>query len=167
MIRAFRLARFELKKNGRLSRISVTKLRKPVSSTGFVFLFLSLVLLSCSNLLKNDEERTNILFSEIQIRKERERIHLRFTFYREISEILNGKENKGFGRTPLAVDFPKIDERPMQETETKGIRFYFTEIENIKKEYSISLMRKDGLYKAKFHFDPNDPPTSIRLEFRK
>lgn len=116
---------------------------------------------------KGEEKSDAYFFSDVFIQKDKGKIDLKFTFYREISEILNGRENKGFGKAPLVVDFPKIDDVLMKETATNGIRIYSAEIENKPKEHFISFMRKDGLYKAKFRFDPNESQTTIRLEFRK
>ncbi|PJZ52090.1 hypothetical protein CH380_16765 [Leptospira adleri] len=128
--------------------------------------FLILSLSFCLASQKDDREISGI-FSEVLIFKENEKIRFEFLFYREIGEILDGRENRGFGKSPLVVDLPKIDGLPMVETRKQGLRIYSIESNTIKNEYFISFMRKDGLYKGFLRIDPQNPQRSVRVEFKK
>ncbi|RHX84166.1 hypothetical protein [Leptospira stimsonii] len=130
--------------------------------------FASLILphLFCLDRQRVDPERNHI-FADIRIQRENKTIRLQFSFYREISEILNGQENRGFGKSPLLVDFPKIDGNPLIETERNGIKFYSIELIEEEKEHSISFMRKDGLYKGSFGIPQEKSQNTIQVEFKK
>ncbi|WP_156781947.1 hypothetical protein [Leptospira tipperaryensis] len=130
-------------------------------------IFLILSSLFCIDPKKNDAEKNHSLFSDILVNKTNEKIRLEFTFYREISEILNGRENRGFGKAPLVVDFPKINGEPLIESQRQGLKIYSIEIENVERDYTISFMRKDGLYKGVIRIDPKEPQSLLRAEFRK
>lgn len=130
------------------------------------FSLLILTSVFCSVHRIENQERSNF-FAEIQIRKENTKTRMQFSFYREISEILNGQENRGFGKSPLLVDFPKIDGNPLIETERNGIKFYSIELIEEEKEHSISFMRKDGLYKGSFGIPQEKSQNTIQVEFKK
>lgn len=109
----------------------------------------------------------NSIFADVSVKKDGEKLTAQFIFYRQISEILNGKENKGFGRSPIIVDFPEMNGVEMKEVKNSDIqKIYLAEIENVAKDYISKFMRKDGEYHAIIRINPIDVKP-ITAEFRR
>jgi hypothetical protein len=108
------------------------------------------------------------IMAEVTVKKEGEKTLARIMFYRPISEILNGRENKGFGKSPVVVDFPKINGAPMKEIEAPNVqKMYTAEIEPAAKDYTVTFMRKDGEYRAVVRIDPHDLSKPLNPEFKR
>lgn len=130
-------------------------------------LFLILTNLFSCHQSKVSGSSDNSIFADAVVKKDGEKLTAQFIFYRQISEILNSKENKDFGRSPVIVDFPKLNGVEMKEVKTSDIqKVYLAEIENVEKDYTSKFMRKDGEYRAIIRINPNDLKL-ITAEFRR
>lgn len=115
----------------------------------------------------------NWILADVIVKKDGGKPTAQFVFYRDISEVVDGKEIKGFGKSPVIVDFPKINGLAMKEIVNKEIvnkdapKLYLAEIENTAQDYTITFSRKDGEYQAVIRIDPNDLSKTIRAEFER
>ncbi len=133
----------------------------------FMSLFLILAnIFGCS--IQKESEPDNSIFADILVKKDGEKLTAQVMFYRPISEILNGRENKGFGKNPVVVSFPKINNVEMKQVESKDFsKIYSAEIESVEKDYTVTFSRKDGEYKSVIHINPNDLSKPLRAEFER
>ena len=117
---------------------------------------------------KNSEPSKDSIFADVMVKKVSEKTTAQFTFYRDISEIVNGKEIKGFGKSPVVVDFPKINGAEIKQVESKDVsKIYSAEIEGVEKDYTITFSRKDGEYQSVININSNDLSKPIRTEFER
>ncbi len=122
-------------------------------------------LFNCSTPKKTE---TYPFSADVLIKKDGEKLTAQFMFYAPISEILNGKENRGFGKSPLIVDFPKINGVAMKEVKTsETTKMYLAEIESAEKDYTVTFMRKDGEYQGVFRATESDLGKTITVQFKK
>lgn len=106
--------------------------------------------------------------ADVIIKKDGEKIVGQFNFYSPISEILNGKENRGFGKSPLIVDFPKLNGIEMQEKKINdSYKVYLAQIESLDKDYTVTFSRKDGEYIGILHLTENDLGKNVTVNFKK
>lgn len=77
-------------------------------------------------------------------------------FYYDISEIVDGKEIRGFGKNVIKVNDAKLAGTQLKETKDEKDRIiYTTEISNEKKEYELSFTVNENLQaKHKLEIDP-------------
>ncbi len=122
-------------------------------------------LFNCFTQKKTD----NFVFgADVLINKNGEKIVAQFMFYLPISEILNGKENHGFGKSPVIVEFPKLDGIAMTEKKsTDSIKIYIAEIDSFGKDHIVTFSRKDGEYQGILHLTENDLGKSVTVNFKK
>jgi hypothetical protein len=133
----------------------------------FMSLFLILAnIFGCSTQKKSEPDDS--IFADVIVKKAGDKFTAQFMFYRSISEILNGRENKGFGKSPVVVDFPQINGVEMKVINPNEVlKVYLAEIENVEKDYTVTFMRKDGEYRAVVRINPNNLSQSISAEFKK
>lgn len=107
--------------------------------------------------------------ADVIIKKDGEKIVGQFNFYSPISEILNGKENTGFGKSPLVVNFPKLNGVEMTEKKVNdSYKVYLADIESLNdKDYTITFSRKDGEYQGILHLTENDLGKNVTVNFKK
>lgn len=80
----------------------------------FLFLF-ALALVGCGSSPEaaNTAQAETELMADIIIRPAPNQSAVEITFYYPISEIVNGKESKGFGKKVIAVEDPKFNDTPL------------------------------------------------------
>ncbi len=122
-------------------------------------------LLNCSTPKKGESYP---FAAEVLIKKDGEKLTAQFMFYMPISEIVNGKKNRGFGKSPIVVEFPKLNGFEMKEVQTSETKkSYLAEIENVEKDNTVTFMRKDGEYHGNFRVNESDFGKTITVQFRK
>lgn len=93
---------------------------------------------------KADEVRADVL-----VRSGGGSSAIEITFYTPISEILNGKENKGFGKNVIAVQDPRFNGTPLtQATNLSKQPFYKTDISKAVAQNVISATVKGKPYEG-------------------
>lgn len=132
-----------------------------------VFLLFLANLLGCHG-EKPPRPSENSILAEVSVQKDGAKTTAKFMFYQDISEVVDGKEIKGFGKNPVVVDFPKINGLAMKEIVNKDApKMYQAEIEKAAQDYTVTFSRKDGEYQSIIHLDPNDSGQPVKAEFKR
>lgn len=62
--------------------------------------------------VKPDQKIEDVM-ADVLVRPGEGKASIEITFYTQISEIVDGKENKGFGKNVIAVEDPKLNGHPL------------------------------------------------------
>jgi hypothetical protein len=127
-------------------------------------LFLLVILVNCHSQQKQQMSNPTI-FADVQIKKENDKLLVQFQFYRDMSDEIDGVN---FRKGSVVVDFPKLDGKLMEADSSQNVdKIYFAEIKNVKKDYTVTFMRKDGQYRGSLHIDPDNLNQLMPIGFRK
>jgi hypothetical protein len=105
---------------------------------------------SNANSSDGDELRADIL-----IRPAPDQPVIEITFYRDISEVVNGKTNKGFGKNVVAVYDPLFNGIAMTNaTNLSGQPIYKTDVANVKASNTITATVGGRTFEASVLLEP-------------
>ena len=95
------------------------------------------------------------LLADILIRPAPDQPVIEITFYRDISEVINGKTNKGFGKNVVAVYDPLFNGIAMTNaTNLSGQPIYKTDVANVKASNIITATVGGKTFEASVLLEP-------------
>lgn len=128
-----------------------------------IYIFLCLILLT--NACENNDDfeqkapprtESRRALVDANVINESDKTIFEATFYYDISEIVDGKEVRGFGKNIIKVNDPKLNDIELKESTNSRSQISYTgEIPNTENIYELSFSPNDNLQaKHKINIDP-------------